>query len=110
MANSKKKRLAPASFQLPVPVKTVSAPLPPITLRQYLALAAALWGTFEANLGSQLAGAGLVDIQGGLGVSADEASWIGTVYPMAQVVAVPLAAILAQAFGIRAFLTIITGL
>jgi DHA2 family multidrug resistance protein len=84
--------------------------LPPISLRQYLALATALWGTFEANLGSQLAGAGLTDIQGGLGVSADEASWISTVYPMAQVVAVPLAATLAQALGIRTFLRIITGL
>src|ERR1700722_5011513 len=86
-----------------------SAPPAP-TLRQYLALITALWGTFAANLGSQLASAGSVDIQGGIGVSADEASWIGTVYPMAQVIAVPLAATLAQALGTRVFLRVITGL
>src|SRR5580698_4057694 len=108
MANSKEQ--PPSSSQLPVPAKSAAAPLAAIPLRQYLALATALWGTFEANLGSQLSSAGLVDIQGGIGVSADEASWIGTVYPMAQVVAVPLAATLAQALGIRAFLKIITGL
>jgi DHA2 family multidrug resistance protein len=96
-----------ASNSLPAKVSTS---LPPITLRQYLALGTALWGSFESSLGSQLASAGLVDIQGGLGVSADEASWIGTVYPMAQVIAVPLAATLAQAFGARVFLRMITGL
>jgi DHA2 family multidrug resistance protein len=75
-----------------------------------LAFGVTLLGSFSTGLGGQLVTAGLPDIQGGLGVSADEASWISTVYPMAQILMVPLAAPLSLSLGIRRFLIILTGL
>ena len=41
------------------------------------------------------------DIQGGLGVSADEASWLTTLFLAGQLLAVPLAPILFAVFGLR---------
>jgi DHA2 family multidrug resistance protein len=63
----------------------------------------ALAGTFIANLGGQFAGTNLADIQGSLGVSADEASWITTVYTAANFFGFVLAPVLARAFGLRRF-------
>jgi MFS transporter, DHA2 family, multidrug resistance protein len=85
----------------------VSTPLP-IERRKLLGFGVTLLGTFGTTLGGQLVAAGLTDIQGGLGISADEASWISTVYPMAQMAMVPLAAPLALALGIRRLLVMLT--
>jgi len=88
-----------------------AAPAPPaLDPRKLKAFGVALLGTFATVLGGQLVTADLADIQGSLGVSADEASWISTIFPVTQVLMVTLAAPLALALGVRRFLLILTGL
>jgi len=65
----------------------------------------ALAGAFFANLANQFASTNLADIQGSLGASADEASWITTVYTMASFVAIVLSPILVRSFGLRRYFT-----
>lgn len=76
---------------------TVQAP------RAELMLLTTLAGSFLANLTAQFASANLADIQGSLGASADEASWIGTVYTMASVAGILLSGPLAKALGLRRY-------
>lgn len=61
----------------------------------------ALAGSFVANLGAQFAGAHVSDIQAGLGASANDASWITTLYTVATFFAFALSPLLARTFGIR---------
>lgn len=71
------------------------------TPRAGLIVPLALAGSFIANLGAQFAGAYLAEIQGGLGVSADDASWITTLYTVATFFAFAFSPLLARTFGIR---------
>lgn len=63
----------------------------------------ALAGAFFANLTNQFTSAHLADIQGGLGVSADEASWITTIYTMTSFIGIVLSPVLVRAFGLRRY-------
>jgi len=66
-----------------------------------LIFASALAGSLLVNLSGQAVGAGLGDIQGGIGATADEASWLTTVFTMAQFVGIACASPLIAAFGLR---------
>lgn len=61
----------------------------------------ALAGSFIANLGAQFAGTNLADIQGSLGVSADEVSWVTTIYSAANFFGFVASPVLARALGLR---------
>jgi len=63
----------------------------------------ALAGAFFASLANQFTSAHLADIQGGLGVSADEASWITTIYTMTSFIGIVLSPVLVRAFGLRRY-------
>lgn len=69
--------------------------------RAGLVVPLALAGSFVANLGAQLAGAHVADIQAGLRASAGDASWIATLYTVATFFAFALSPLLARMFGIR---------
>lgn len=58
-------------------------------------------GYFMAVLDIQIVAASLSQIQAGVGASADQISWIQTIYLLAEVVIIPLTAYLTRMFGTR---------
>ncbi|MET0338730.1 MAG: DHA2 family efflux MFS transporter permease subunit [Caulobacter sp.] len=60
-------------------------------------------GQFMAMLDIQIVNSSLTQIQSGLSASADEISWIQTVYLLAEVITIPLAAYISKLFGTRNF-------
>jgi DHA2 family multidrug resistance protein len=71
--------------------------------RTSLVVPTALAGTFLASLTAQFAGTNLADIQGSVGVSADEASWISTIYTVANLVGILLSPLLTRTLGMRRY-------
>ncbi|WP_396617440.1 MFS transporter [Lysobacter soli] len=67
------------------------------------AVPTALAGAFFVNLANQFTATNLADIQGSLGASADEASWIATIYTMTSFVGIVLSPILVRTFGLRRY-------
>src|SRR5229473_1254029 len=55
----------------------------------------------SSTISSQLVDLDIADIGGGFSVSADDASWIACVATMAEVVSIPIAAILVRALSLR---------
>ncbi len=78
--------------------------------RDWLALTAAIVGAFTAILDIQITNASLSDIQGSLGASAEEGSWISTAYLMAEIIVIPLTGWLGSIFGLRRYLSVNTAL
>ena len=64
-------------------------------------LSAALLGAFSAGLGAQMVNTALADLEGAIGASADETSWIPTAYSMGEIIIIPVSAMLMQALGLR---------
>lgn len=60
-------------------------------------------GSFFANMTGQFAGTNLADIQGSVGASADEASWIATIYTIASFAGIILAPALLKTLGLRRY-------
>jgi MFS transporter, DHA2 family, multidrug resistance protein len=54
-----------------------------------------------STISSQLVDLDIADVGGGFSVSADDASWIASVATMAEVVSIPIAAILVRALSLR---------
>jgi len=60
-------------------------------------------GQFMAILDIQIVAASLAQIQAGIGASADEMSWVQTVYLLAEVVIMPLTAYMSRMWGTQKF-------
>jgi len=60
-------------------------------------------GQFMAMLDIQIVASSLVQIQSGIGATADEISWVQTIYLLAEVVIMPLTAYLTKMWGTRPF-------
>jgi len=58
-------------------------------------------GQFMATLDIQIVASSLAQIQAGVGASADEISWVQTIYLLAEVVVIPLTAYLTKMWGTR---------
>jgi len=58
-------------------------------------------GQFMATLDIQIVASSLSQIQAGIGASADEISWVQTIYLLAEVVIIPLTAYLTKMWGTR---------
>lgn len=58
-------------------------------------------GLIGSTISSQLVDLDIADVGGGFSVSADDASWIACVATMAEVVSIPIAAILVRALSLR---------
>ena len=67
-------------------------------------------GAFMAVLDIQITNSSLADIQGTLGASLDEGSWISTGYLIAEIIVIPLTGWLAIVFGLRRYLVVNAGL
>ena len=80
------------------------------SLRSWLAVTAAILGAFTAILDIQITNSSLNDIEGAIGASSDEGSWISTAYLMAEIIVIPLTGWLGAVFGLRRYLAINTAL
>src|SRR5262249_25066775 len=74
------------------------------SLKCWIAVLGSLLGAFMAVLDIQITNSSLKDIQGALGASTDEGSWISTSYLVAEIVVIPLTAWLSKVFSIRRYL------
>ncbi len=77
---------------------------PPPSSRAWFAVAGAIFGTFMALLDVSVTNASLPQIQGEIGATGTEGTWIGTGYLVAEIVIIPLTAWLTRMLGLRNFL------
>jgi DHA2 family multidrug resistance protein len=75
-----------------------------IPARSWIAVMGGMLGAFMAVLNIQVVNSSLANIQGGLGASLDEGSWISTSYLIAEIIVIPLTGWLAQVFGLKRYI------
>src|SRR6516162_7069913 len=67
----------------------------------WIAVLAALIGSFMAILNIQITNASLLDIEGGIGTGVDNGSWISTSYLIGEIIVIPLTDYLSRVFSFR---------
>ena len=77
-----------------------------VPFKDWIAVIGTTIGAFMAVLDIQITSASLRDIQGGLGASVDEGSWISTSYLIAEIVTIPLTGWLSQVFSPKVYITV----
>ena len=70
-------------------------------LKLFLGFGGMVIGQFMAILDIQIVAASLTQIQAGVGATADEISWVQTIYLLAEVVIIPLTAYMTRLWGTR---------
>lgn len=75
-------------------------------MKIFLGFGGMVIGQFMAMLDIQIVASSLVQIQAGIGATADEISWVQTIYLLAEVVIMPLTAYLTKMWGTRSFYVI----
>ncbi|MGI4946987.1 MAG: MDR family MFS transporter, partial [Janthinobacterium lividum] len=80
------------------------------SLRDWMAVLAAILGAFTAILDIQITNSSLSNIEGALGASSEEGSWISTAYLMAEIIVIPLTGWLVSVIGLRKYLVVNTSL
>ncbi len=78
--------------------------MPNATAGDWIAVVAGAVGALMATLDISITNSALPQIQGEIGASGTEGTWIGTGYLIAEVVMIPLAAWFTRVFGLRNFL------
>ena len=73
-------------------------------MRDWIAFCGAALGAFMAVLDIQITNSSLADIQGSLGASLDEGSWISTGYLIAEIIVIPLTGWLGGVFGLKRYM------
>lgn len=79
---------------------------PSADLSAWLAVAAGTLGAFMATLDISIVNSALPTIQGEIGATPSEGTWIGTAYLVSEIVAIPLTAWFSRMLGLRRFLLI----
>ncbi|NIF28258.1 DHA2 family efflux MFS transporter permease subunit [Pantoea sp. Tr-811] len=74
------------------------------SLTDWIAVAAGSLGALLATLDISITNSALPQIQGQIGATGTEGTWISTGYLMSEIVMIPLAAWLTRVFGLRRFL------
>jgi len=77
-------------------------------LGAWLAVAGGTIGALMATLDTSIINAALPTIQGEIGASGSEGTWISTAYLVAEIVMIPMAGWFEKIFGLRTFLLIVT--
>ena len=77
-----------------------------VSLKDWLAVIGSALGAFMAVLDIQITSSSLKDIQGALGASFDEGSWISTAYLIAEIVTIPLTGWLSRVFGMKRYIVV----
>lgn len=76
----------------------------------WLGVAAGAIGSFMATLDISIVNASLPTIQGEIGASASEGTWLATSFLVAEIITIPLTGWLARVFGLRRFLIVAASL
>lgn len=77
-----------------------------VSLRSWLAVFGAALGAFMAVLDIQIVNSSLQDIQGALGATLDEGTWIATSYLVAEIITIPLTTWLSRVFSTRWYVVV----
>ncbi len=77
---------------------------PRASVGDWIAVAAGSLGALMATLDISITNSALPQIQGSIGATGTEGTWISTGYLMSEIVMIPLAAWLTRVFGLRKFL------
>ena len=70
----------------------------------WIAVSAAMIGSFMAILNIQITNASLLNIEGGIGTGVDNGSWISTSYLIGEIVVIPLTDFLSRVFSFRRYM------
>jgi DHA2 family multidrug resistance protein len=70
----------------------------------WIAVLAAMIGSFMAILNIQITNASLLNIEGGIGTGIDNGSWISTSYLIGEIVVIPLTDYLSRVFSFRYYM------
>ncbi|NNC53364.1 MAG: DHA2 family efflux MFS transporter permease subunit [Erythrobacter sp.] len=76
------------------------------SLTAWLGVAAGSLGSLMATLDISIVNSSLPTIQGEIGASASEGTWVATAYLVAEIIVIPLTGWLERVFGLRRFLMI----
>src|ERR1700734_3291500 len=79
---------------------------PKASAADWIAVAAGSLGALMATLDISITNSALPQIQGAIGATGTEGTWISTGYLMSEIVMIPLAAWLTRVFGLRKFLLV----
>ncbi len=74
------------------------------SLATWIAVIAAMIGSFMAILNIQITNASLLNIEGGIGTGVDNGSWISTSYLIGEIVVIPLTDFLSRVFSFRRYM------
>jgi DHA2 family multidrug resistance protein len=72
----------------------------------WIAVLAAMIGSFMAILNIQITNASLLNIEGGIGTGVDNGSWISTSYLIGEIVVIPLTDYLSRVFSFRRYMLV----
>src|SRR5207253_2526803 len=70
----------------------------------WIAVLAAMIGSFMAILNIQITNASLLNIEGGTGTGVDNGSWISTSYLIGEIIVIPLTDFLSRVFSFRRYM------
>ncbi|MBV8250421.1 MAG: multidrug efflux MFS transporter [Comamonas sp.] len=99
-----------SSAALPAPAGVPSLPLPNADAAAWLAVAAGTLGALMATLDVSIVNSALPRIQGEIGASGTEGTWVATGYLVAEIVMIPLAGWLERLLGLRTLLLLVASL
>ncbi len=74
-----------------------------IPLKSWIAVLGAALGAFMAVLDIQIVNSSLQDIQGAIGATLDEGTWVATSYLVAEIITIPLTAYFSRVFSTRLY-------
>jgi DHA2 family multidrug resistance protein len=91
---------------LPASSEPVSATADPnrASTKVWIAVLAAMIGSFMAILNIQITNASLLNIEGGIGTGVDNGSWISTSYLIGEIIVIPLTDYLSRVFSFRRYM------
>jgi len=81
-----------------------AAPLANASFTDWIAVVAGALGALMATLDISITNSALPQIQGEIGATGTEGTWVSTGYLMSEIVMIPLTAWLTRVFGLRSFL------
>jgi DHA2 family multidrug resistance protein len=99
-------RVLSASISTPPTSRTGSERIDPnrANMTTWIAVLAAMIGSFMAILNIQITNASLLNIEGGIGTGVDNGSWISTSYLIGEIVVIPLTDFLSRVFSFRRYM------
>jgi len=76
------------------------------SMTTWIAVLAAMIGSFMAILNIQITNASLLNIEGGIGTGVDNGSWISTSYLIGEIIVIPLTDYLSRVFSFRIYMLV----